>query len=143
MTTAREVFELAMHLMDETRESTGEVDTPETLGYKSRTVPILDVLQQECLPFSDTYGSEEGKRTVCPPLGGLEDGLGLDDGLCRGVLPYGLAAHLLLGEDDERAGFFQQRYEELLTRAGRMLPGRAEQIEMPYGGIEFGKFARW
>ncbi len=127
MTTAREVFELAMHLMDETRESTGEVDTPETMGYKSRTVAILNTLCPECRPFSADYRPEEGG---CPRIGGLEEVVGLDDGLCRGVLPYGLAAHLLLGEDDERAGFFQQRYEELLERAGRMMPARGDESEL-------------
>lgn len=144
MTTGQQVFEWAMHLMDETRQSTGAVDVPETRGYKHRVVPILNILQQECLPCSDTWAAETpGQRPVCPLLTGLEQALALDDGLCRLALPYGLCAHLLLGEDDQRAGFFQQRYEEKLGQLRRELPAEAEDIALPYGGVEMGQFARW
>lgn len=144
MTTGQQVFEWAMHLMDETRQSTGAVDVPETRGYKNRVVPLLNMLQQECLPYSDSWAEEEpGRRPVCPLLTDLEQALALDDGLCRLALPYGLCAHLLLGEDDQRAGYFQQRYEEKLSQLRREVPARAQDIEMPYGGVEMGQFAHW
>ena len=144
MTNAQMVFEMAMHLMDETNESTGAADTADTKEYKNRTVPILNVLRVECFPFSDTYAvTEPGKRPICPEIPDFETPIGLDDGICQGVLPYGLAARLLLGEDDEKAGFFQQCYEEKLAQLAQGVPAEAGDIEDLYGGIEYGQFSRW
>lgn len=144
VTNAQTVFEMAMHLMDEVNESTGKADTADTKEYKNRTVPILNILRVECYPYSDTYVVETpGKRPVCDIIMGFDDPIGLDDGICQGVLPYGLAAHLLLGEDDEKASYFNQRYEEKLAQLARGIPSGGEEIDMPYGGIEFGEFARW
>ena len=70
-------------------------------------------------------------------------GLWLDDGLCQGVLPYGLAAHLLLDENPDVAAFFNQRYAELLSEYRRGIPAASEDIQDLYGGIEYGQFARW
>ncbi len=143
-TTAQWVFEKAMFLMDEADEATGAPDTAATRAYKDRTPAILNVLRVECLPYSDTYRVEQpGKRPVCRQVEGMDSEIDLDDGLCQGVLPYGLAAHLLLDEDPPLASFFQQRYEELLSRLGRGLPAQMEDITQLYGSIEYGQFARW
>ena len=143
-TTAQTVFETAMHLMDEVNESTGAADTNDTKEYKNRTLPILNILQAECFPASDTFAVvQPGKRPICPRIADFTTPLGLDDGLCVGVLPYGLAAHLLLDENPTAAGFFQQRYEEGLARAMRGIPAESEDIVDVYGGIEYGQFARW
>ncbi|MGN0968428.1 MAG: hypothetical protein ACI4O3_04070, partial [Oscillospiraceae bacterium] len=144
MTTALWVFEKAMHLMDEADESTGRADTADTGEYKNRTLAILNVLRVECFPYSDTcLAAEPGKRPVCPEIEDFETPIGLDDGLCQGVLPYGLAAHLLLDENPALAAYFQQRYEELLNAAKRSVPAGSEDIVSLYGGIKYGKFARW
>ncbi len=143
-TTAQWVFEKAMGLMDEVNELTGDADTTQTREYKVRTLPILNVLRIECFPYSDTYQiTEPGKRPVCRQIEGMDSAIDLDDGICQGVLPYGLAAHLLLEEDPAKASYFQQRYEELLTRLGRGLPAEMEDITQLYGSIEYGQFARW
>ncbi len=145
-TNAQQVFELAMHLMDETNEATGKADNADTKEYKNRTIAILNILRVECYPYSDTYQVvEPGKRPICPeiPAGDFTSPIGLDDGICQGVLPYGLAAKLLLGEDDDKAGFFQQCYEERLAQMAQSLPTVAGDIEDLYGGIEHGQFARW
>lgn len=144
MTTAQWVFEKAMHLMDEVNESTGQADTNDTNEYKNRTLPILNVLRIECFPASDTYEvTQPGKRPVCPEIPDFQTPIGLDDGICQGVLPYGLAAHLLLDENPAVASYFQQRYEEALNRARRGIPAASADIELLYGGIEYGQFARW
>lgn len=143
-TTAQWVFEKAMHLMDEVNESSGLADTADTKEYKNRTLPILNILRIECFPASDTYvATTPGKRPVCPEIEDFSMEIGLDDGICQGVLPYGLAAHLLLDENPVVASYFQQRYEELLNQAKRGLPTEAGDIEDLYGGIGFGRFARW
>lgn len=144
MTCAQTVFELAMHLMDEVHESTGKVDTADTREYKNRSIALLNVLRVECYPFSDTYEvSQPGKRPICPEIPDFITPIGLDDGICQGVLPYGLAARLLLGEDDEKAAFFQQCYEEKLGQLAKLAPCQAGEIEQLYGGIEYGQFGRW
>lgn len=144
MTTAQWVFEKAMHLMDEVNESNGQADTSDTKEYKNRTLAILNILRIECFPASDTYVvTQPGKRPICPEIQRFTAEIGLDDGICQGVLPYGLAAHLLLDENPTVASYFQQRYEEALAAAKAGLPSAAEDIVDLYGGIEHGQFARW
>jgi len=144
VTNAQMIFELAMHLMDEGNEASGAADTADTKEYKNRTLQILNVLRVEVYPYSDTYRVEEaGKRPICPVITDFETPIGLDDGICQGVLPYGLAAHLLLGEDNEKAAYFSQRYEEKLGQLARSIPTQAEDIEDLYAGIEYGRFGRW
>ena len=143
-TTAKWVFEKAMHLMDEASEATGAADTADTALYRHRALSILNVLRWECWPASDTFGkAEPGKRPVCPEITDFETPIGLDDVLCQGVLPYGLAAHLLLDENPAAAAYFQQRYEELLRRARQSIPAVSEDIADVYGGVEHGRYGRW
>lgn len=143
-TTAQWVFERAMALMDELNESTGSADTADTKEYKNRTLSILNILQAECYPASDTYQvTQPGKRPVLPPLTDLSQNIGLDDGICQGVLPYGLAAHLLVDENPATASYFNQRYEELLSNMKVGLPALSENIEDLYGCIGLGQFGRW
>ena len=144
MTTAQWVFEKAMHLMDEVNESTGAADTAETKEYKNRTLAILNILRMECFPASDTYVvTIPGKRPVCPEITDFEGEIGLDDGICQGVLPYGLAAHLLLDENPAAASYFNERYAEALAAAKRGVPSAAEDIADVYGGIEHGRYGWW
>ena len=144
MTNAQWVFEKAMNLMDEVNESTGAADTADTKEYKNRTLPILNILRIECFPASDTYRvTTPGKRPVCREIEDFETPIGLDDGICQGVLPYGLAAHLLLDENPDSASYFNQRYVELLNMYKNSIPAAAEDIENLYGGIEYGEFSRW
>lgn len=143
MTTAQWVFEKAMNLMDEVSEATGAADTAETAQYKRRTLPILNVLRVECFPYSDTWQAQSGKRPVCPQIEAFDSAIALDDGLCQGVLPYGLAAQLLLDENPSLASYFQQWYEELLGEMKRGVAVCSEEICDLYGGIEYGEFARW
>lgn len=144
MTNAQWVFDKAMNLMDEVNESTGQTDTADTKEYKNRTLAILNILRVECFPASDTYKvSTPGKRPICREITDFETAINLDDGLCQGVLPYGLAAHLLLDENPDMASYFNQRYQELLAQYKYGIPAVAEDIETLYGSIEYGYFGRW
>jgi hypothetical protein len=116
MTTANWVFDRAIHLMDEQNETNGKTRTQDTKEYEYRTLSILNVLRNELYPYSDTYEVRtDGRRPVCVELTSMEQPIDLDDALCQSVLPYGLAAHLLLGENDTMASFFNQRYAEMLN----------------------------
>ena len=144
MTNAQWVFDKAMNLMDEVNESTGQTDTADTKEYNNRTLAILNILRVECFPASDTYrNTKSGKRPVCREITDFDTQIGLDDGICQGVLPYGLAAHLLLDENPDMASYFNQRYNELLAQYRYNIPVEAEEITDLYGGIEYGYFGRW
>lgn len=143
MTTAQRVFDLAMALMDEMSES-GATDTYDTKEYKNRTLNILNVLRGELYPYSDTYQEEEtGKRPIAVVIQNFTDEICLDDYICQSVLPYGLAAHLLLDENPSSAGFFQQKYEELKAGLARGLQRISEDIEDIYGGFSHCEFGWW
>lgn len=145
-TTAQDIFDLAMGLMDEVNESSGATDTSDTKEYKVRTLFILNVLRGELYPYSDTYDIETtGKRPILYPIEEFDDVIQMDDYICQSVMPYGLAAHLLLDENQQAANFFQQRYEELRNNLSRGIPATSEDIEDVYGGNyhPYNNFARW
>lgn len=141
MTNAQDVFKIAMGLMD---EESGEADSPDTREYKNRTLHILNLLRGELYPYSDSFTQPQpGKRPIADKIADFDTAIGLDDYICQSVLPYGLAAHLLLDENPSAAGFFQQRYEELKALLSRGMPVESLDIEDIYGGIGCGQFGRW
>ena len=143
-TTADQVFARTMALMDELQQNTGAANTAATGEYRRRTLDILNILRVELYPASDTYrAGEAGKRPVCPEIADFHSEIGLDYGLCQGVMPYGLAAHLLLEEDPVSASYFNQRYEELLAVFRSGGPGQFEPIEEVYGTIGLGGVSRY
>lgn len=144
MTTAQDVFNIAMSLMDELNESTGSPDSADTKEYKNRTLSILNVLRGELFPYSDTYAQTvPGKRPICPLIVDFVTPIGLDDAICQTVMPYGLSAHLLLDENPGAAAYFAQRYEELIAVLGRGIPSEFEPIEDVYGGFGSYSGGRW
>lgn len=144
MATCYDVFDIAIALMDEVNESTGSTRTTDTKEYELRTTGILTALGGELYPYSDTYKvTEAGKRPVFRALDDMESELDLDEYLAKTVLPYGLAAQLLLDENPASASFLQQRYEEMKRTAGSM-PGQFDSIVDVYGmSNEYGEFSRW
>ena len=144
-TTAQRVFDIAMGLIDEVNESSGETDTSDTREYKVRTLLILNALRGELFPYSDTYEqAEEGKRPIVDVIQNFTDFIQLDDYICQTVLPYGLAAQLLLDENPSAAEFFQQRYEELRDKLVAGFPRSSESITDVYGvSAEYNYFSRW
>ena len=141
-TTATQVFDLSMGLIDEI-SSGGLSDTSDTAEYKNRTLRILNTLQQELYPLSDTYTVvTAGTRPILTILTAFADVIGLDDYLAQTVMPYGLSAHLLLNENPTSASFFEQRYEELKSAASK-IPSEFTAIEDVYGGQDYNEYSRW
>ena len=133
MTNANDIFDAAIHLMDEQNETNGETRTQDTAEYRYRTLSILNTLRGELYPYSDTYVvNEDGTRAICPKIESFEQALDLDDFIAQSVLPYGLAAHLLLGENDTMASFFNQRYAELKIEAKERRTAVWEDIPCMY-----------
>lgn len=160
MTTCKDVFNLAMGLMDEIDKNKKYPDTPDTKEYEARTPYIIETLLRELYFASDTFNDPKqptGKRPLPPyiiPSGMtitaenlpacMNKKIDLDDFVARTILPYGLAAHLLLQEDVQAASFFQQRYEELLRWYRGSIPSEFESIINVYGySNEYGWFSRW
>lgn len=146
MTTAQTVFDIAMGMMDEVQN--GQTDTADTKEYKDRTLLILNALVGELYPYSDTYTTEDAEgRPIAAYIRDFNRPIDLDDYICRSVMPYGLAAHLLLDENPTSASFFQQRYEELVRGLRSGIPTASEDIVDVYGGcggIEpYNEFSAW
>lgn len=98
---AQDVFVMAMNLMDEESEDGTFDGYPDE--YKTKSWPILTLLQAELVDINTTLAAVTDPTTV----------LQLDDRTCLTTLPYGLAAHLLLTDDQPKASFFNARYDEL------------------------------
>lgn len=142
-TTAQQIFDAAIGIIDEL-DDRGNANSPDTTEYKNRTLFILNTLRGELFPYSDTYQNSEGtKRPVCPVISDFETDLEIDDVIAQTVMPYGLAAHLMLDENPSVASFCQQRYEELLARIGTQTPSESESITDVYGGIGFRYGSMW
>lgn len=114
---AQQVFDMAMTLIDEVSE-TGNLAIENPEYYKTKAKSFLTSLQTELLPLTQ----EPEVITT------LEQPLLLPDRLSLLVLPYGLAAHLIITEDPNTASFFNSRYDELKRR----IPTSSVAIEDVY-----------
>lgn len=141
--SAQNVFDTAIALMDELDES-GATDTSDTKEYKDRTILILNILVQELYPYSATYKKPKaGQRNTARVLQKMVDAVDLDDYIASAVLPYGLAAHLLLEENPTAANYFQQRYDELKARLREGILAESEDIFDVYSGTGNGIGFEW
>jgi len=150
--TGMDVFQRAITMMDELNDA-GKYRHDDTVEYQNRTLAILNVLQNELYQYSDTFPNwqewEAGRRPVLMPLTDLYSAIDLDDYCAGTVLPYGLAAHLLLDENPSAAAYFQQRYDELkaaLMRGAGKLAESEDIVDIygPNGGLHpYNEFSRW
>lgn len=148
MSTVQDVFDIAIRLMDAQNESTGSTDTADTKEYRLRTPSLLNSILDRAYPASDNWPeAEDGKRPVCPKIAEMTDEIDLDERICTGLLPYGLAGLLLTEENPTLSNFFWQTFLEQLEEAKRQRPAREGGVEDTYGFmrdcIEYGRFARW
>lgn len=137
----QQVYDMAVHLLDEQNETNGETVTADTREYKYRTLSILNTVIPVVYPYSDTYDTESDGRPV-PPL--LEIGksytapnfqqeIGLDDTICAAVLPLYLAAQLIFAENEALAQWLMSRYQIALADVKSKIPGVFKPIATPYG----------
>jgi hypothetical protein len=119
MITAQDTFITAMNLIDEESEDGTYTGYPDE--YKKRAWPILTLLQAELLPASASPSVITDNTSVFQ----------VDDRTSLTVIPYGLAAQLLLNEDQNRAAFFNNRYDELK----RKRPALITKIKDVYGVV--------
>lgn len=141
MITVQQVFDTAIHMMDEQSETGGQTSTTDTQEYKFRTISILNTVLPFLYPYSDTCDRSHSGRPVCPMLAVAQypsqsdftQTIPLDDTLALGVLPYALAAHLLAGENESLSMWFLARYNQAFSDIRDNIPASFEPIPTPYG----------
>ena len=142
--TVKEIFDIAVNLLDAQNESTGATETTDTKEYLLRTPNRLNSILNRAYPYSDEYTPVAEKRPVHPKVSTPEDLVYMDDTICLSVLPYGLAALLVHPEGEtSQAQFLWQMFEEGLVAARNSLPVEIGGVESVYGGLEYGWFAEW
>lgn len=142
MATVQQIFDMAIHMMDEQSESNGRTGTVDTNEYKFRTISILNTVIPRLYMFSSTYADTGMGRAAPEPLYAddyaspdFTQDIPLDDVLSFSLLPCYLAAQLLSGENETLAAWFMNLYREnFMDIRGKSL-SEFEPISMPYGGF--------
>lgn len=139
--TVQQIYDMAIHLMDEQNEQNGDTGTVDTQEYKFRTISILNTVIPVLYPYSDNYDkSGDGRPT--PPLLKLgtsyrnpdfSQEIGLDETICAALLPLYLAAQLIVAENDTMAQWFMSRYQVSFADVRSKIPASFESIYAPYG----------
>lgn len=102
MVTGKQVYDLALVLIDEVTELGGLTpDTPKY--YESKAKHIINMLQAEL-----TAGNAEINI-----ISDLSQTLSIPDKVALTALPYGVASQLMLNEDQGMASYFNARFDEL------------------------------
>lgn len=99
--TGKEVYDLALVLIDEVTDE-GYVIPDNPKYYETKSIALLTMLQAEVLPLSQTP----------VVIKSLDDNLLVDDRVCISVLPYGLAAQLLMQERPNAASYLNDLFNE-------------------------------
>ena len=140
MVTVQQVFDMAIHLMDEQSENNGSTGTVDTQEYKYRTISVLNSVIAALYPYSGTYKTGTAVRPVPRQLTAddyrnpdFDQTIPLDDALSLTVLPYYLAAQLLSGENETLAAWFMNRYREAFNDLRSRIPAEFERITPTYG----------
>lgn len=140
MVTVQQIYDMAIHLMDEQNESNGNTGTVDTNEYKYRTISILNSVIPALCPYSGNYKPVASGRPTAQILewGNYQNPnftqtVDLDDTLCLSVLPYYLAAQLLSAENEMLSAWFMNRYREAFNDLRNRIPADFEKISTPYG----------
>ena len=142
--TVQDIFDSAIRLIDEQNESTGSTETADTKPYRVKAVSLVRNLIPRVYPVSDTYAaSTDGKRPVCRMPEALTDELDLDQYICESVLPWGLAALLIIYDDRDKYNAYWDEFEKGIALARNSLPSEIGEVEDVYGGIEHGEYGAW
>jgi hypothetical protein len=136
MATVQEIYDMAIHLMDEQNEDSGETATQDTAEYKFRTISILNTVIPALAPYSENW---EGKNSVAILSAGsyanpnMEQDIPLDNTMSYAVLPLYLAAMLLSSENEELSAMFMNRYTNAFFDLRNKQAAVFEPITPAYG----------
>ena len=142
MVTVQQVFDMAIHILDEQNETSGETVTVDTAEYKYRTISILNTVIPRLYPYSGTYKTSAKGRPVASQLYAedyrnpdFDQTIPLDDALALAVVPYFLAAQLVSAENTELANWCMNQYNTNFADLREKVPADFEKIDLPYGGF--------
>lgn len=140
MVTVQQVYDMAIHLMDEQNESNGATVSTDTAEYKYRTISILNSAIAALFPYSGNYSAGTKGRPSARQLyvedyanPDFEQTIPLDDTLSLACLPYYLAAMLLSSENDSLSNWFMNHYRIALADLKGKVPADFAPINTPYG----------
>lgn len=142
MTTVQQIFDMAIHLMDEQSESNGGTGTVDTNEYKYRTISVLNSIIPRLYIYSSNYTDKGTGRSAPRQLTNedhanpdFEQTIPLDDVISLTLLPYYLAAQLLSAENEVLSAWFMNMYRENFNDIRNKSLSDFEAIPMPYGGF--------
>ena len=98
--------------MDE-RKNDGNVDVNSTKDYLARTPGILTILQTEIIMELKRVGA---KVSSLDEVKNMTTDIDIEDDICFGIIPYGLAARLLAQEDTTLSNYFSSLYDNAFNR---------------------------
>lgn len=140
MVTVQQIYDMAIHLMDEQSETNGDTQTTDTAEYQYRTISILNSVIPALAPYSGSDTQKENGRPSLDPLyvvnykePNFDQVIPLDDSLALACLPYYLAAQLLSSENDTLANWFMTQYRTAFADLKTKMLATFEPISMPYG----------
>lgn len=121
---AGEILDAALALMFETRQSAADY-----VEFAPRT---LNMLLPETLGINNRLRGLAGKEPLeaAPAVSSLDDEIPYEEPLCRAALPWGLAAWLLMGDEEGRAPDYMVMYTRAVNEVMKLAP---EQVEDVYG----------
>ena len=122
---AQIIYDIAMSLMDE-RKNDGSVDVNSTKDYLARSTGILTVLQTEITMELKNVGADVDSLDE---IKNMTTDIDLDDDICLGIIPYGLAARLLAQEDTALSNYFGSLYDNRFNRYLDSYKTKAKQEE--------------
>ena len=100
----------------------GEIDTSDE-DNRTLAVPQINMLLAEVFEVNNRMREHAGKEKLeaVPEISSLSDTIECEDKLLRLALPYGLAAMLYFGEEDNdgRLSMFKQEYAERVNQCDR------------------------
>lgn len=109
---AQTIYDITMSLMDE-RKNDGNVDVNSTKDYLARSPGILTILQTEIVMELKRVGA---KINSLDEVKKMTTDIDLEDDICFGIIPYGLAARLLAQEDTTLSNYFSSLYDNAFNR---------------------------
>lgn len=140
MVTVQQVFDMAIHIIDEQNETNGATVTVDTNEYKYRTISILNSVIPRLYPYSGNYKQTATGRPAPAQLYAdnyqnpdMEQVIPLDDVLSLALLPYFLAAQLVSAENTDLANWCMNIFNNHFIDLREKVPGDFERIATPYG----------
>ena len=125
--TGSDIYNAALALTGEPPSSQGVYDTAVVVG-------LLNILVCEVFPYNNSLREAKGKlpMNAAPVLNTLADSAEYEAEMERECMPYGLAAHLMLSDDETgKAQFFNQKYEYSRETLAAAVLGEIRDV---YGG---------